>query len=136
MIKGFIQEYIKVNKRLKNSQKFKNEIEIFFEIKEEDKNKNIYFLDKYDNLKEINISNVDIYLNNNPIKKENKKNYFQTAEEGDFCIKLIFNGFLTDSSSMFSGCEKIKKINFVSFNTTYITNMEYMFYECKNLKNI
>ena len=136
LIKGFIQEYIKVNKRLKNSQKFKNEIEIFFEIKEEDKNKNIYFLDKYDNLKEINVSDVDIYLNNNPIQKENKKNYFQTAEEGDFCIKLIFNGFLTDSSSMFSGCEKIKKINFVSFNTTYITNMEYMFYECKNLKNI
>lgn len=136
MIKEFIKEYIKANKRIKISHKFKNEIELFFEIKKEDINKNIYFLDKYGNLKELNISNINIYLNNNPIQKENKKNYFQTDKEGDFCIKLIFNGFLTDASYMFSGCEKIKKINFISFNTNYITNMEYMFYECKDLKKI
>ena len=37
---------------------------------------------------------------------------------------------------MFSGCENIIDINFISFNTEYITNMEYMFYELLNLISI
>ena len=37
---------------------------------------------------------------------------------------------------MFKGCEKIISIDFIIFNTQNITNMKYMFYECKNLKKI
>ena len=136
IIKEFIKEYRNPNKRLKYSQNFRNEIKIFFEIKEEEINKDIYFLDRYDNLKELNLSKIDIYLNNNLIQKEDKKNFFKACEEGNFCIKLIFYGYLTDSSYMFSGCEQITEINFISFNTNYITNMEYMFYKCTNLKKI
>ena len=136
IIKEFIYEYINQNKRLNYSQNYKNEIDIFFDIKKEDINKDIYFLDKYDNLKELNIFKTDIYLNNKHIKNEDKKKYFKSDKEGQFCIKLIFEGYLTDISYIFSGCEKIKEINFISFYTNYITNMEYMFYECINLKNI
>ena len=37
---------------------------------------------------------------------------------------------------MFAGCKNIIKINFISFNTRYITNMKYMFYGCRNLQSI
>ena len=37
---------------------------------------------------------------------------------------------------MFVGCENIININFKSFNTKYIMDMSYMFYDCKLLNNI
>ena len=37
---------------------------------------------------------------------------------------------------MFAGCDNIININFIQFNTKYITNMKGMFLNCFNLKNI
>ena len=37
---------------------------------------------------------------------------------------------------MFAECHNIKKINFIFFNTKYVTSMKYMFYNCTNLINI
>ena len=37
---------------------------------------------------------------------------------------------------MFTGCENIISINFISFNTKNINNMSYMFSGCKSLKNL
>ena len=37
---------------------------------------------------------------------------------------------------MFAEYQNIKKINFIYFNTKYVTSMKYMFYNCTNLINI
>ena len=37
---------------------------------------------------------------------------------------------------MFAYCFKIEKIIFPDIQTTQLQNMEYMFYECQNLKEI
>ena len=37
---------------------------------------------------------------------------------------------------MFVGCKNIIDINFISFNTSWIKNMKYLFNGCQNLKTI
>ena len=114
----------------------KNEIQIIIKVKNEDINKKIYFLDNSDEhryLKELNELNTVIYIND---EKSKYNKFFIPEKEGKYIINLIFNIFLTDCSYMFKGCEKIKKINFISFTTKYITNMQCMFSKCKNLKDL
>ena len=122
-----------------------NEINILLNITNEDINKEIYFLDNYeyidkegckhlhDNLKELNQSNAELYINNN---KYHYKKYFIPNKSGEYYIKLKFNINITNCSYMFAGCKNIININFVSFNTKYIIDMKYMFYLCENLKHI
>ena len=50
-------------------------------------------------------------------------------------IKLKFDIDIIYSSFMFAGCKNIISINLDNFNTEYITNMEYMFYEL-NVKKL
>jgi len=104
-----------------------NIIDILINIDQKDINKEIYFLDdKYfnfknnkfiycrNNLKELNQTNTELYINN--IKYEYKK-YFIPEKVGKYNIKLKFKINLTDCSFMFVGCENIIKINLSSFNT-------------------
>ena len=42
----------------------------------------------------------------------------------------------TDISHMFEGCENLKKINFEYLNTKKVTNMSYVFKDCKNISNL
>ena len=134
MIKEFLRE-------VKNDI---NENEIDILIKVEDINKEIYFLDNEDedengnklyhsNLKELNELNTELYIND--IKEQKYEKYFIPSNVGEYKIKLKFNVNLTDSSYMFAGCDNIININFISFNTKYITNMNHMFYRCINSKN-
>ena len=114
-------------------------------IEEEDIKKEIYFLDnlekkfyknikdRHNNLKELNLFNTELYINN---KKEDYKKYFIPEKVGINEIKIKFKIKLSDCSFMFAGCDKISNIYFNSFNTKNITNMKYMFFKCKNLKNI
>ena len=116
-------------------------------IKKEDINKKIYFLDniyqkifekhyEHNNLKELNEYNTELYINN---KKYEFKKYFIPNKEGEYKINIKFNNNLielTDLSYMFVGCDKIININFISFIIKNKINMKYMFYECKNLKQI
>ena len=106
-------------------------------VEEDDINKKIYFLDNYkdnNNLKEINESNTELYINN---KKENVfKKYFVPGKEGEYQIKLKFNKIINDCSYLFAECNKIIIVNFNSFNTTNANNMKYMFYNCEKLNII
>ena len=105
-------------------------------INKKDINKDIYFLDKENKNNEYDESNkskIEIYINNT--KKEYQK-YFKSNKEGEYQIKLKFNYYLINCDYMFSNCENIIKINFISFNTKYITSMKYMFHRCINLKYI
>jgi len=124
----------------------KNEIEITIKINKDDINKDIYFLDNtnyiekeskikhfHDNLKELNESNVDLYINN---KKYKYNKYFKPEKEGIYKIKLIIKIYIKDCSFMFAGCNNIIDINFKSFNTKNINNMKYMFSGCINLEKL
>ena len=132
IMKDFIKKY-----KSKNIDLYEwNEIDILININENDINKNIYFLDKENKnyvFNDFNNNKIELYINN--IKNEYKK-YFIPKEEGEYKIKIKFDMNLTDCSYMFADCENIIKINFISFNTKYITSMKYMFHRCINLKYI
>ena len=102
-------------------------------INKDDISKEIYFLDNtdgfkddegikhyHDNLKELNESNTELYINN---KKVEYKKYFIPEKEGIHEIILKFNISIKDCSFMFCNCFKIENIDFISFDTTNINNM-------------
>ena len=80
----------------------------------------------------MNSSNTELFINK--IKYEYKK-YFIPEKNGEYSIKLKFKINLTDSSFMFAGCDNIKSI-FFSLRTDFVTNMKYMFNDCKNMKHL
>ena len=138
--KYMINEFIKEYRHIMSNQNKKNEINILINIDKKDLNKKIYFLNNYayeenEELFLLNKTNTELYINNFNKKIEYKK-YFIPKKEGDFNIKLKFSINLRDCSYMFAGCENIIKINFIYFNTKYVTNMKYMFHRCKRLKSI
>ena len=131
-----------------NNTSEKNEIKLTLNIDGEDKYKKIYFLDNtdgdlyingkwekhhHDFLKELNESNVELYINNN---KQNYKKYFIPEKDGIYEILLKFNIIIKDCGFMFYNCTKITDIDLSLFDTAKITNMGGMFYGCSNLKTI
>ena len=136
IINQFLYEYKNNKYKIEKIRKYVwNEIEILISIYKDDINKKIYFLDKENNngIKDLNDKNTVLYINN--IRNEYKK-YFIPKKEGEYNIKLKFELNLKDCSYMFANCENIIKINFISFNTSYILSMKYMFYKCKKLEYI
>ena len=119
------------------------------EIGKYDVGENIYFLDNtdgkvyinettkeehhHDFLKELNESNVELYINN---KKYKYEKYFIPEKEGDYNILLKINILMTDCSFMFGDCYNLTNIDLSSFNTQNVTNMSNMFYDCNNLNNL
>ena len=109
------------------------------------KMKEIYFIDNtnifdenlvkhyHDYLKELNESNVDLYINDDQ-QKYQKFNTFK--DEGIYSIKLKLKTKIKDSSYMFCNCDKLTNIEFHSFDTKNITDMSRMFYNCCNLTSI
>ena len=115
-------------------------------IEKKDINKDIYFLDNtngeylidgewifnnHDNLKELNESNVELYIDNKNFKY---KKFFNPEKEGLYEIKLIIKIDITDCSFMFYDCENITNLDLSSFDTKNVTNMRLMFFGCKNVK--
>jgi len=134
LIKNIIKDFMKI---FKNGIKIKrNEINLLINIEKYEVNKEIYFMDNYDNyhnnLKELNDLNTELYINNN-IYKYSK--YFSPENEGKYNIKLKFNINVKDCSYMFANCKNIEDINLSYFNTNNIINMQYMFYGCNIKKN-
>ena len=125
----------------------KNEIILTLEIKKDDVNKDIYFLDNADYtddlvdkknpeddcLSELNESNVKLYINNK-IYKYSKS--FRPEKEGIFTIKLELGIKMKNCERMFHGCYNIINMDLSNFDTKNVTNMKYMFSGCNNLKNI
>ena len=131
-----IKEFISQKRKLRRNKMKSNEIKILINIDKKDINRQIYFLDKGNintNLKELNELNSELYINN---KQYKYNNFFKPENEGKYEIIIKFNYNLIDCSYMFSKCENIIDINFVSFNSKYVMSMESMFYKCKNLQVI
>ena len=111
-----------------------NEIEISIDIKKEDINKKIYFLNDEDNdLQKLNVYNTELYIN---YKEEKYKTYIESKKIGINKIIFKFYGNLNNIKNMFKDCKKIININFFDFNFRNITNMDYIFFNCNNLKKI
>ena len=157
IINKFLSNYIYLNNKyicinkMKMKKKYKyyendiNEITILVDIEEEDIKKEIYFLDnlekkfyknikdRHNNLKELNLFNTELYINN---KKNSFKNYFQPKQEGEYRISLKCYIDFTDCSHIFENCKNIKELDLSLFVTKNVTNMSYMFYNCSNLNNV
>ena len=131
---------------LNEINKIKNEIRMKIKIDKYNIKKDIYFLDNtngfedekriihyHDNLKELNESNTELYINN---KKVKYKKYFKPEKEGIYEIILKFNISIKDCSFMFCNCKNIEKIDFISFDTTNVNNMSFMFSGCSSLQSI
>ena len=152
MHKGFIKKgnnhfnigtFIKFPLHEINNNKI-NGIQIKIKIKKEDINKEIYFLDNtkgiydgiehyHDNLKELNEYNTELYINN---KKVEYKKCCKSEKEGIYEIILTFNISIKDCSFMFYNCCNIENIEFISFDTTNVKDMRYMFSGCSSFKYI
>ena len=138
--------------------KKRNEIKIKLQIQKKDINQKIYFLDNtdgeisigikykengepqiikgkyhHDFLKELNKSNVELYINN---KKHKFEKYFIPDEVRDYNILLKFNILMKDCSFMFYNCHNIIDLDLSSFSTENVTNMSNMFYGCSKLTNL
>ena len=129
--KLLISEFINEYKNYKNINKFDkkliNEIYIKIQVDKSDIGTNIYFLSNYKNKEEdLNKFNGEIYINNK--KQEEFKKFFIPEKEGEYNINLKFQNNYTDCSYMFYECEKITYINFIFFESRYITDMKYMFF--------
>ena len=137
---------INIYNKIKNNKL--NEIKLILDIKKEDINKDIYFLDNtngnfisygkreeyhHDFLKELNEINTELYIND--IKYKYKK-YFKPDKEGIYYIRIKLNIQIKDCSYMFCKCNNLIDIDLSQFDTKNVTNMICMFICCKNLKSI
>ena len=87
----------------------------------------------HDFLKELNESEVELYIND---KKYKYEKFFIPDKEGEYNILLKLKILMKDCRFMFYGCSNLTSINLSSFNTQNVTNMSNMFYGCSNLKEI
>ena len=78
----------------------------------------------HDFLKELNESNVELYINNKICKYQK---YFIPDKEGEYNILLKFNILMNDCSFMFYGCSKLINIDLSLFNSQNVNNMCWMF---------
>ena len=124
-----------------------NEITIKVKIQEEDKNKNVYFLDNtkeneiyfengeivkfnHDNLKEMDESNTTLIIDG---KVTTFNKLFIPEKSGIYTIRLLFKNKLSDCAYMFCNCDKIIDVDFSKFNTQNVTDMKFMFNGCASL---
>lgn len=144
---GIISPYDESNKDKKSEQNSKNtdnknEILIKLKVEQIDVNKEIYFLDNTNEsleknknkvhtfLPELNQNNTEIFINN---EKKRFDKFFKPTKEGNYEILVKFKAYLTDCSYMFYYCKNIIEIDFTSFKTNNVKNMESMFSFCPNL---
>jgi len=128
--------------------KIGNQIKLTLKIIKLYVNKNIYFLDNtdgsiyidneseehhHDFLKELNESNVDLFINN---KKYKFQKYFKPDKEGIYSIIIKLKNNITDCSCMFYNCNNIVNIDLSSFNSKNVIDMKNMFFCCTGLTNI
>ena len=131
----------------KNIDENKNYIIAEINIEEDDINKNIRILNsfeeykrinecddeeddyKYENEKEIK-ENCIIKINNNIIPF----NYFyKFKEKGKFIIEYSFKNNIKSLSYLFRESNLLINIDLSNFNTQNVTNMNFMFSDCKSL---
>ena len=112
-----------------------NVIRIKIEIKEKDVGKIFNIKEEIEgcDLKELNETNSELYINN---KKYRYKTYIINEKEGIFDIKIKINILMKSCCCLFYSLDNLQSIDLSLFNTENIINMSHMFYGCNNLKSI
>ena len=83
-------------------------------------------------LNELNDSNTELFING---KQYKYKSYFTPEKEGIVDIQLNIKILMKNCCCLFSGLN-LQSLDLSSFNTQNVTNMSYMFYNCKSLTNL
>ena len=137
---------INIYNKIKNIKK--NEIKLTLDIKKEDINKDIYFLDNsnglcivngkhekhyHDIFQELNEFNAELYING--IKHKYKK-YFRPGKEGIYYILIKLKIQIKDCTFMFSDSHNLIKIDLSSFDTKNVIKMGGMFCGCNKLQQL
>lgn len=122
-----------------------NEINLELKIEKDDLNKEVYFLDNtdifdenlvkhfHDYLKELNDSNVELFIDEKKIKYQK---FYTFEKTGTYSVKLKFKQRIKDCSYMFCNCVNIINIDLSSFDSKSVNNMTRMFYNCEKLAEI
>ena len=84
-------------------------------------------------LKELNESNTELYING---KQYKYKSYFSPDKIGIYDIQLHLNFLMKNCCCLFYGLPNLINIDLSAFNTRNVTNMSYMFYQCRNLQSL
>ena len=126
---------LKNNQSIQQQQVYMNEIII--KLINKDPNKKNYFLDnidKHGHLKELDESNVELFIEGE--KKKKFKKYLEFPETKILSIKLKLKQKIKDCSYMFYGCQNIAEIDLSSFDSSNVTNMSNMFCNCSKLTKV
>ena len=90
------------------------------------------FKEEYCNEKEIK-ENCEIRINDEIIPFTY---FYKFKNKGKYNIKYSFKNYLTNTNYMFFDCKSLININLSNFNTQNVTNMGDMFSNCESLTNI
>jgi len=78
----------------------------------------------------------EVFLNNNQAKNNNGNYSITLDKEGENKIEVIWNNKLTYLSNMFFGCTSIVSLDFSSFDTSDVEEMDNMFGDCSSLVSL
>ena len=132
LIDNMLQQ-IKKNEIINNNKikKIENIITGIIDIQLNDINRDIILYESNEQ--------IDVYFNNqkiDQIKKDNNKYIYKFNKEGKYDIKYQFKNNITDLRCFFEYCKELIYLDLSNFNTSEVTNMSYMFFECNKLKEI
>ena len=83
---------------------------------------------------EHQIKNCSIYIDDKPIQFSYETNEYTFKRPKTYKIKFVFNQPLTNCSYMFYESDH-EKIDLSHFNTSYVTDISFMFYSCSLTSN-
>ena len=117
----YIEDY-NVNEKIRIINSYEEERRYFNykEYKEELKN-------------EEQIKKCEIEINNKLIPFSY---FYEFKMKGKYIIKYKFKNYLTNTNYIFSLCESLTNLNLSNFNTQNVTDMRWMFDNCKTLKKL
>ena len=130
-LKEYILNYNSSLNKVNYNKTILNQINIKVEIKKDDRNYRVKFINHLENL---NKNEIHIYLENHEL---NFQDYFipgSVEREGIYNITLVFKEKVKNCFEMFRNCDNIIEIDLSCFDTKNVTDMSYMFSECQNLK--
>ena len=127
----FLNEKNKLKNIMNRYENNKNEINIIYNIKYDEKEIRIFGKEFVEN----NKNNCYLLINNK--KYEISEYYKLNKEREELKMKLKEKNIINDMSYMFSGCESLSSLPDISkWNTNNVNNMSYMFNNCSSLSSL
>ena len=128
-------------KSLKEKEEQKNEIICILYIETNNYNEDILLFNNNEKNKNDFIHNIKVYIKGNKINVKNIEEdqwifNYDFKEKGEYEIKIEIDKRLTNLSNLFVGCKLLYSVDLSNLDTSNVTEMEYMFACCEQLKRI